>query len=99
MLKWRVVSIVNLDKNGAHKMSENKFADWVLIINFIIGIVTLKLPVLNMLREQEVHAYHSSSKWTNWGVVLLASNWWTIQHCCQGCEAQKKGWNVSVGGA
>ena len=43
-------------------MSENKFADWVLIINLIIGIVTLKLPVLNMLREQEVHANHSSSK-------------------------------------
>ena len=56
----RVVSVVNLDKNGAHNISENKF-DWVLIIKFIIGIVTLKLPVLNMLGKQEVHAYHSSS--------------------------------------
>ena len=55
----RVVSIVNLDKNSAHNISENKF-DWVLIIKFIIGIVTLKLPVLNMLGKQEVHAYHSS---------------------------------------
>ena len=55
----RVVSVVNLDKNGAHNISENKF-DWVLIIKFIIGIVTLKLPVLNMLGKQEVHAYHSS---------------------------------------
>lgn len=56
----RVVSVVNLDKNGAHNISENKF-DWVLIIKFIIGIVTLKLPVLNMLGKLEVHAYHSSS--------------------------------------
>ena len=31
----RVVSVVNLDKNGAHNISENKF-DWVLIIKFII---------------------------------------------------------------
>ena len=60
----RVVSIVNLDKNGAHNISENKF-DWVLIIKFIIGIVTLKLPVLNMLGKLEVHAYHSSSNLTN----------------------------------
>ena len=60
----RVVSVVNLDKNGAHKISENKF-DWVLIIKFIIGIVTLKLPVLNMLGKLEVHAYHSSSNLTN----------------------------------
>ena len=56
----QVVSVVNLDKNGAHNISENKF-DWVLIIKFIIGIVTLKLPVLNMLGKLEVHAYHSSS--------------------------------------
>lgn len=60
----RVVSVVNLDKNGAHNISENKF-DWVLIIKFIIGIVTLKLPVLNMLGKLEVHAYHSSSNLTN----------------------------------
>lgn len=60
----RVVSLVNLDKNGAHNISENKF-DWVLIIKFIIGIVTLKLPVLNMLGKLEVHAYHSSSNLTN----------------------------------
>ena len=60
----QVVSIVNLDKNGAHNISENKF-DWVLIIKFIIGIVTLKLPVLNMLGKLEVHAYHSSSNLTN----------------------------------
>ena len=60
----RVVSVVNLDKNGAHNISENKF-DWVLIIEFIIGIVTLKLPVLNMLGKLEVHAYHSSSNLTN----------------------------------
>lgn len=59
----RVVSVVNLDKNGAHNISENKF-DWVLIIKFIIGIVTLKLPVLNMLGKLEVHAYHSSSNLT-----------------------------------
>ena len=95
---WRVVSIVNLDKNRTHNISENKF-DWLLIISFIIGVVTLKLPVLNKLGKQEVHAYHSSSNWTNWGVILLASKWWTIWHCCQGCEAKKKGWNVSVGGA
>ena len=94
----RVVSIVNLDKNRAHNISENQF-DWVLIIKFIIGIVTLKLPVLNMLGKLEVHAYHSSSNWTKRGVILLASKWWTIRHCCQGCEAKKKGWNVSVGGA
>ena len=50
----RVVSVVNLDKNGAHNISENKF-DWVLIIKFIIGIVTLKLPVLNM------HAWETRS--------------------------------------
>lgn len=56
----QVVSVVNLDKNGAHNISENKF-DWVLIIKFIIGIVTFKLPVLNMLGKLEVHAYHSSS--------------------------------------
>ena len=55
----RVVSIVNLDKNRAHNRA-HKF-DWVLIIKFIIGIVTLKLPVLNMLGKLEVHAYHSSS--------------------------------------
>ena len=60
----RVVSVVNLDKNGAHNISENKF-DWVLIIKFIIGIVTLKLPVLNMLGKLEVHAYHLSSNLTN----------------------------------
>lgn len=60
----RVVSVVNLDKNGAHNISENKF-DWVLIIKFIIGIVTLKLTVLNMLGKLEVHAYHSSSNLTN----------------------------------
>ena len=60
----RVVSVVNLDKNGAHNISENKF-DWVLIIKFIIGIVTLKLPVLNMLGKLEVHAYHPSSNLTN----------------------------------
>ena len=48
---WRVVSIVNLDKNRTHNISENKF-DWVLI-----GIVTFKLPVLNMLEgKQDVHA-------------------------------------------
>ena len=35
----QVVFIVNLDKNRAHNISENKF-DWVLI-----GIVTFKLPV------------------------------------------------------
>lgn len=52
--------MVNLDKNRAHNIPENKF-DWVLIINFIIGIVTLRLPVLNMLGKQDVHAYHSSS--------------------------------------
>lgn len=90
---WRVVSIVNLDKNRAHKISENKF-DCVLI-----GIVTFKLPVLKHAMETRRHAYHSSSNWTNWGVVFLASKWWTIRHCCQGCEAKKKGWNVSVGGA
>ena len=60
----QVVSVVNLDKNGAHNISENKF-DWVLIIKFIIGIVTLKLPVLNMLGKLEVHAYNSSSNLTN----------------------------------
>ena len=60
----QVVFVVNLDKNGAHNISENKF-DWVLIIKFIIGIVTLKLPVLNMLGKLEVHAYHSSSNLTN----------------------------------